>query len=128
MDMNVQDIAMKPAVNWKVAAAAAAIPDVAEEDPLQIKVQCGSNWVLPVLADHFRGKSDSNREQTVEENRCVPSNFRRRAKPFIGQNPHRLPTATLGQQRSRMGHAMHSQFFLEEMGEGNSIHHSIDVH
>ena len=35
--MNVQDVAMKLAVNWKVAAAAAAIPDVAEDDPLQIK-------------------------------------------------------------------------------------------
>ena len=61
---------------------------------------------------------------TVEESSCVSSN-RRRAKPFIGRksgrqssnpknpklwhhvrklNLHRLPTAMLGQQRSRRGH------------------------
>ena len=40
MDMNVP---IKLAVTCKVAAAAAAIPDMAEDDPLQIKVQCVSS-------------------------------------------------------------------------------------
>lgn len=74
-DMNVQDVAMKLAVTWKVAAAAAAIPDVAEDDPLQIKV-CGFDWLLPVLGDHSRGKS-ANRSQL------------RKATPFIGRKSGR---------------------------------------
>jgi hypothetical protein len=108
-------------VNWKVAAAAAAIPDVAEDDPLQIKV-CGFDWVLPVL-DHSRGKSDSNRSQLRKAVVFLQTEGERNhsSAESLGGNPqiqrtqklwrhvrklnlHRLPTAMLGQQRSRMGH------------------------
>ena len=83
MDMNVP---IKLAVTCKVAAAAAAIPDMAEDDPLQIKVQC---CMIP----------SGNKLRKALESSCVSSNFRESEsihRPKVWKNPQIQRTQNFG--------------------------------